>query len=254
VSSDNSTIVKKINDSIEIAAVNYSQNTALRAAISLLPGIGASIDLILSSGGQNIQTRRIYDTISNLEDEMAKIDETKIDKKFLDTEEFYDFMMRTFESCSKTRHNEKRILYCKILAHSVSIDNAAERSSTEDFIGFIDELSLQDLKVGMKIYEQQKNMPETFDIDSDENTELKFIVRSGWHEIRNLCKLNEVDFNIALGKLVRVGLIKETVGPYVGYTGGLYLITPTFKRLMNFIQLGTGMPLFNYHVSRTSST
>jgi hypothetical protein len=157
-------------------------------------------------------------------------------------------------SCSKTRHNEKRILYCKILAHSVSIDNAAERSSTEDFIGFIDELSLQDLKVGMKIYEQQKNMPETFDIDSDENTELKFIVRSGWHEIRNLCKLNEVDFNIALGKLVRVGLIKETVGPYVGYTGGLYLITPTFKRLMNFIQLGTGMPLFNYHVSRTSST
>jgi hypothetical protein len=97
VSSDNSTIVKKINDSIEIAAVNYSQNTALTAAISLLPGIGASIDLILSSGGQNIQTRRIYDTISNLEDEQCQIDETKIDKKFLDTEEFYDFMMRTFE-------------------------------------------------------------------------------------------------------------------------------------------------------------
>jgi hypothetical protein len=93
-------------------------------------------------------------------------------------------------------------------------------------------------------------MPSTF--DSKENTELKFIVNSGWHDIRHLCQLDEVDFSIALGKLARTGLTKEIVGLYVGYTGGLYLITPTFKKLMNFIQLRTDTPLFNYHVSRTA--
>ena len=249
MSSCNSSAIKKINSSIENAAVNYSQNTALRTAISLVPGIGTIIDLILSSGGQNIQTRRIYDTIANLKNEMVKIDEMKVDKKFLDTEEFYDYMMRTFDRCTRTRHNEKRILYCKILAHSVSIDNVAERSSTEDFIGFIDELSLIDLKVGMKIYEQQKNAPEKFDIDSAENTELKFVIRSGWHDIKNLCQLDEIDFDISLRKLARTGLIKEIVGPYVGYTGGLYLITRTFRKLTNFIQLGTDTPLFYYYIS-----
>lgn len=217
-------------------------------AVSLVSGIGPTIDLFLSPGGQNIQTRRIYDTISTLKNEMTKIEETKIDKSFLDSEDFYDLMMRTFESCSRTRHREKLVLYCKILAHSVSIENATERSSTEDYIGFINELSLKDLKVGIKIYEQQKDMPEKFDFE--ENTELKFVVRSGWHKIKNLCLLDEVDFSIALNKLARTGLIKEIIGTYVNYIGGLYLITPTFRKLMNFIQLGTDTPLFNYYVSR----
>jgi hypothetical protein len=250
MSSDNSSITKKINSNIESAAITYSQNTALRTAISLVPGIGPTIDLILSSGGQNIQIKRICNIISILKTEMTKIDETGIDKKFLKSEEFYDFLMRTFESCSRTRHREKVILYCKILGHSVLIDNVSERSSTEDFIGFIDELTLKDLKVGMKIYEQQNDMPEKFDFE--ENTELKFAVRRGWHDIMYMCDLNEIDFGITLGKLARTGLIKEIVGMYMGYKGGLYLITPTFKKLMNFIKLGTDTPLFNYHASRTA--
>jgi hypothetical protein len=90
MSSDNSSLAKRINSNIESAAVIYSQNTAMRTAISLIPGIGSTIDLILSSGGQTIQTGRINSTISNLRDEMSKIDVAKIDKKFLDSEEFYD--------------------------------------------------------------------------------------------------------------------------------------------------------------------
>ena len=71
-------------------------------------------------------------------------------------------------------------------------------------------------------------------------------------DIMYTCDLNEIDFGIALGKLARTGLIKEIVGMYMGYKGGLYLITPTFKKLMNFIKLGTYTPLFNYHASRTA--
>jgi hypothetical protein len=55
-------------------------------------------------------------------------------------------------------------------------------------------------------------MPEKFDVESDENTELKFIVNNGWHNIRNICGLVEADLNISLYKLLRAGLIKEIVG------------------------------------------
>jgi hypothetical protein len=182
---------------------------------------------------------------------MPKIDVTKIDKDFLDSEEFYDFLMKTFESCARTRHIEKVKLYCKIFAHSVLIENLEERSSTEDFIGFIDELSLKDLKLGIKMYEQQKDIPEKFGLGK-ENTELNFVVTRGWHDLKSICRLTEVEFRMSLSKLARSGLIKEIVGSYFDYIGGHYIITPTFKRLMNFIQLGTDTPLFNYYVSQTS--
>jgi hypothetical protein len=131
------------------------------------------------------------------------------------------------------------------------IENLEERSSAEDFIGFIDELSFKDLKLGLKMYEQQRDIPEKFDPDKG-NTELKFALEHGWHDLRAMCQLTEVEFRISLGKLVRTNLIKEIVGPYVNYPGGAYLITPTFQKLMKFVQLGTDTPLFNYHASRTS--
>jgi len=88
-------------------------------------------------------------------------------------------------------------------------------------------------------------MPEKFDVESNENTELKFIINSGWHDIRGKLALTEADFNIALTKLVRAGLIKETVGMYGNYTGGIYLITPAFKKLMLLIAYANE-PLFSY--------
>lgn len=250
MSPDNTTLAKKISTNIENTVVRYSENTAMRTAINLIPGIGSTIDLIFSSGGQSIWKKRMDDTISDLKEEMLTIDATKIDKKFLDSEEFYDYLMQVFDRCTRTRHMEKRKLYCKIFAQSVSIENMEERSSTEDFIGFIDELSLNDLRVGMKMYEQQKGLPETFDFDKGD-TELKFVVEHGWHNIMVSCQLTEEEFRISLLKLARTGLIKEIVGTYVSYKGGHYIITPTFKRLMKLIPLGTDTPLFNYYVSKT---
>jgi hypothetical protein len=61
--------------------------------------------------------------------------------------------------------------------------------------------------------------------------------------------MNETDFKISLYKLSRAGLIKEIVGTYVSYTGGHYLITPAFKRLMNFIKYSKE-PIFNYKVEQ----
>jgi len=180
-----------------------------------------------------------------LNEAMSLIEEVKVDKSFLATEEFYDVMRSTLDACLRTRHDEKIKLYCKVLAGSVVVDNTDERHSAEDFISFISELSLTDIVVASEIYEKQKNVPEKFDMESDENTELKFVVNSGWHDIRNICELSETDFRIALTKLSRAGMIKETVGSYIGYAGGLYLITPAFKRLMKLIQY-FNEPLFGY--------
>jgi hypothetical protein len=63
--------------------------------------------------------------------------------------------------------------------------------------------------------------------------------------------MDETDFRISLYKLSRVGLIKEIVGSYADYAGGYYLITPAFKRLMEFIKYSKE-PVFYYKIYRQS--
>jgi hypothetical protein len=226
----------------------YLDNLELRQSIWQIPYIGNAVDYIFSELGKSFQQRRLLQAIQYLTEETSQISESKVDKSFLDTEEFYDLIMRTLESCIKTRHNDKIRLYCKILIGAVLIDNRDQRHSAEDFLALIAELSLMDLQVGMDIYKRQKNMPEKFNLESRENNELEFTVRTGWHNICSSLEMNETDFKIALYKLSRAGLIKEIVGTYVGYTGGHYIITPAFKILMDLIKY-SNEPTFNYKIA-----
>jgi hypothetical protein len=156
VAPDNSEIGRALQKGLD----NYLNNVELRNAINQIPGIGNILDYILVNLGQGFQQRRLMQTIQDLHEEMTQINEAMIDKPFLTTEEFYDILRKTIESCLRTRHNNKIRLYCKILAGSVIVDNRTERNSVQDFLSFISELSPTDLKVGMEIYKQQKNMPE----------------------------------------------------------------------------------------------
>jgi hypothetical protein len=226
--------------------IDYYLNTPeLRNPVCQIPVIGSAIDFMITTSAQQVQQKRFLQISQILSEEINLIDETKVNKSFLDSEEFHDILRKTFENSLRTRHIEKTKLNCQILIGSILLDNTAKSHTAEDFLVFVEELSPTDIKLASVIYEQQKVMPQRF--DEEENTELKFIVRKGWHNIRSVCNLAETDFNIALYKLSRAGLIKEIVGMYLGYKGGLYLITPAFKGLMDFISY-TNEPLFTYKI------
>jgi hypothetical protein len=144
---------------------------------------------------QEFQKSRLIQTIQILNEEVMSVDENKVDKSFFVTEEFYDLIRQLFENSLRTRHEEKIRLYSKILIGAILSDNVHERHSAEDFLIFLAELSLTDITVAKEIYKQQKNIPESSSIESDTNTELKLVVNSGWHSIKDKCALSDVDFN-----------------------------------------------------------
>lgn len=171
-----------------------------------------------------------------------------VDFEYINGEEFYDTLRRVIEYSIRTRHQEKIRWYCRILIGSALLDNINERQSAEDFLVFLSELTTTDLRVGKEIYEQQKAMPEKFDVNSTNSNELQSILSIGWSGIPEKLGLSEMDFNISLIKLARAGLIKEIVGTYTGYAGDVYRITPAFKRLMKLVQY-VNEPTFNYKIS-----
>ncbi|MPZ07307.1 MAG: hypothetical protein GEU26_12980 [Nitrososphaeraceae archaeon] len=121
------------------------------------------------------------------------------------------------------------------------------RDSAEDFLLFLSELSLTDIIVAKEIYEQQKNMVPYYQPTDNEFNELETVKRAGWENLQNMCNLNDVEFRISLIKLARSGLIAEIMGVLLGYRGGVYTITPAFKKLMKLIAYANE-PLFEHRL------
>jgi hypothetical protein len=136
-------------------------------------------------------------------------------------------------------------LFCKILAGTLNKDNIEDRHYAEDFLYFVEDLTLADIIVGLEIYKSQINKPDHFDAESQDKNELKFVTESGWDKLEEHSPVKGLDRRIALHKLSAAGLIKEVVGVYLSYTGGKYIMTPMFQKLINFIHLRANDPLFS---------
>jgi hypothetical protein len=249
---DGNNKLQKASELFQSSIDRYSSNLELRNAICQIhPEIGPAIDFMIIYLANKFQGQRMADSILIVHEEVELLSETKIDKEFLKREEFFDLFTKTLDNCIRTRHRERIRLNCKILVGAISLDNIRDRHSAEDFLSLVVDLTPADIMLGFKIYEQQKNKPTHFDFESQDNNELKFVVSSGWHKLEELCNLERTQFDIALHKLSSAGLIKEIVGMYVNYTGGLYVKTPAFQSLMNFIRLNANDPLFNIRIRDT---
>jgi hypothetical protein len=240
----------KIEKTSEQFVDMYLNSPDIRNPVLQIPVLGPVIDFVIITLSRDLEKKRLLRTFQIIHEEIIRINENMVDFSYIEGEEFHDNMRRLFEYSIRTRHEEKIRWYCRILIGSALLENVKERGSAEDFLIFLSELTTTDILVGKEIYERQKNVSERygFDISSKDNTELKYVVEEGkWHEIKDKLGLDEVNFNISLIKLSRVGLIKEIVGPYVGYAGWLYLITPAFIRLMKLIKYANE-PTFNYKI------
>jgi hypothetical protein len=232
-----------IDKYIEKAAEIYNQNVGLKYAINQIPIAGFFIDQFFTNTGPQIQQRRLMEAIEFLHQFTDKIDKTKVDYDFLESEEFYDLILGTFQNSVKTRHKQRILLNCKILAGTILIENRNIRHSAEDLLALVSDLSPIDLKVASEIYKQQKDKPDKFNNTGDHDNELAFVRKSGWGNLPNLCGLNELDFQLSLHKLSNANLVKQVIGPYPGNMGNDYIITPTYQRLMSIISY-SNEPIF----------
>jgi hypothetical protein len=214
---------------IENALIAYSEMTVFRAMINTIPYVGGSIDVMLSNNAQKITGRRINLLLETLKNDVKKVKEEVIDREYLETEEFFDLIRKIMEATIKTRDNEKIQLYSRILCNAMLKDSAA-KNLAEDYLSVLAELSLRELHLAKVIYRMQYNKIK------QKNNELQMAVKAGWNDLPNKAKIlaNELDF--LLKRLERTGLIKEITGGYTNYSGGVYIITPTFVSLMNYLK------------------
>ena len=231
-------MVDIIKNTLIEASKAYSDQTIIRAGINTIPFVGGSIDILLSSTGQNFVIKRIENFIAELDREISTLNESKINYDFFQSEEGFDLIIKAFNSVSKTRQQEKLILYARIIKGTITLDKSFEVDDPEIYLNIVEELSVKELKVARFLYE----LKEINVLTEQEIAEAEIDKKKNGHSINDAgilsnryTDLNKDDLISVFIRLERTGLIKEVVGSYMGYTGGKYLINPLFKKFMAFI-------------------
>ena len=74
-----------------------------------------------------------------------------------------------------------------------------------------------------------------YNFASIEQNELKAVKESGWDRLPEITEMNNSNFDLAVTKLVRTGLLRQVIGTYTSYIGDAYRITPVFRTLMKLL-------------------
>lgn len=211
----------------------YNDNSPLRLCVLGIPSLGPVIDTILTSKGQQISYIRLLSLINNLEEEIKEIDERLINLEFIESEEFYDLLVKSIEASLKTRHDKKRKLFAKIIKHRCIVQKS--ELNPEFYLDIVSELTIEELIVAQKIY------------DLKSTNELKILAKKHDIDVNTIKQdkdalaltdlpIDKDDYTFILLRLQKVGLIKEQTGAIFGYEGGIYDITKTFEKLIDVIK------------------
>jgi hypothetical protein len=234
--SDKDGFAKRLVKAIENKALEAIEKSAdipaFATAILGIPTYGPPIYQVITVMQTKAWQRRMEQLALSLHEEATTIDASKVDTTFFETEAFVDVVRKVIEYTSKTRDDAKIRLYARILTRLPLLDNVRFRNSAETFLAILLELEPVDLKVAAEIYQSQKELP--LRIRHAEN-EISMIKSAGWEHVQVRSGASEADYDLALRKLDRVGLISPIRQQDKGYREDIFMITQTFRTLMELV-------------------
>jgi|GEM_PF-1892927 len=210
----------------------YGESAALRICVQAMGPIGMVIDSILSVKGQNVSYERLLKLFLELEQQVKELDEKMINIEFVQSEEFYDLLLKISEFSIKTRHDEKRKLFAKILVHGCVTHD--QKTNPEFYINVISELSIEEILATKKLYELKTSGEYQKIVESIKQEGQSGLTK---HVLAScIPNISEDDFEFILLRLEKTGLIKEKQGMIFDYHGGDYELTETFKKMMKILE------------------
>lgn len=220
----------ELKDKLVQASKVYGDQILVRAGINVIPFVGGSLDILLSSSGQNFVIKRIETFINELNEQVSQLTNDKINKDFLTTEQGFDLIVKAFSSASRTRQQEKLKMYARIVRGTLTEGKDFAEDEPEMFLRIIEELTVKEFRVARCLYKlkETKDQQGVDDgIDRGNND-------ADWLSNKHR-EFDKEELISIFVRLERTGLIRELVGMYLGYMGGRYLINPLFTKFMTFI-------------------
>lgn len=130
------------------ASAKYCDQFFLRAQIQLIPGVGGTLDTLLSGLGAKYQYERIEGFISELQDKFKKLEQVKSISSMEPSEELFDLIMQILDQIVKTRSEEKRKRFANLFVNQVGNQCDWDEAETAcHLLGDISDIQIQILEV-----------------------------------------------------------------------------------------------------------
>lgn len=198
-----------------------------------VPIVGSIVIHSITEVSDVISQKRITTLFDEINANIQRIDENSVDKNFLMSEEFHDFIVKIFDCTIKERYDDKIKFFSKLLVDSIV---NGEVKYNMDYVSVLSELSYEQIVILEEMYNQQKDLPY------GKNGELLLLNEHGWQDFSKKMEdkyaIASEDLTFLLKRIERTGFVYEVNGSYMDYNGGTYRITPTFIKLMK--KLGVG--------------
>jgi len=148
--------ITKLDQLNTATAGSPTANALLQGALSIAGPVGAAISGALSGRAAQLaekNSKQLFVAVGNY---VRRLDETKIDRQFLDSEEFTSLLIDILTMNAKTYEKEKIDLFSRVFVNSAMRDSPASPSK-ETFVRIIGDLSTEHIRVFQFICAKTKN-------------------------------------------------------------------------------------------------
>lgn len=120
--------------------------TIMEALIACAPGVGGALSVLIEKYIPERKQQRLISFLSDLAAEIGKLNESKVDLAYLESEEFGYLLEQTLDYVSKTYQREKIAAFKNILLHGMT-DTETKQDVKEIYLHIADELTEYDIHV-----------------------------------------------------------------------------------------------------------
>ncbi|OGS20288.1 MAG: hypothetical protein A2252_12070 [Elusimicrobia bacterium RIFOXYA2_FULL_39_19] len=224
----NTLLPKKFSNALDITSSKYEESFKIRALIQAIPWAGSSLDTMLSAEGIRIKKRRLESFLNKITDSLKVISEDKIDKKYLESEEFYELFLILTEKVMKSYEKNKIGLFKNIFINSLT-NKGSDIYYKEGLINIVSNLSIKHIQILRYYFEREEIFKK-----EGRNPNNSF---TSPHAIIQQCYIKESQFEGFTNDLVRFGLLYDTGLGRTDYKRFDYRITNYAQDFMNFITI-----------------
>ena len=206
----------------------YKANRVIRLLIQLiLPGIGSALDVVLIQTLDKIHYERAHAFF----DELAK-GKLINNEELLKSEDFLHCYITTVQAALKTRRREKIRMFARLLKSSLDDSGPANIDDYEYFLNILDNLGFKEIQALIIFDSFSDSFRDSTNSDPSWTSTFWDEFENKLSEQLNIPRERVADF---MNGIARTGCYEMFTGAYISYTGGQGKLTPTFKRLKEFI-------------------
>lgn len=222
-----SNLPSEVEDVLTRASEAYVQNISLRALIQLIPHIGGALDVMLSSKSIEYQRTRLEEFMRQTKEALERLDGEKIDKDFLESEEFEHLFIAAVNAVIRSYEREKITLFRNIFVNSILLGNSEEYYK-EKHLDVIADLSATHIEILKRIYERAQYFTE-----EDKEAARDYVSVKQLHEVFQ--GLSESQIEALCLDLMRYGLLYDWFAGRLDYKRGYYELTDYARDFIRFI-------------------